>query len=251
MKRYLSSLVFILLLFPIYLSAQVSYDNTATSSRLESGGAPPLTFNLTVNSVAGGGYITVDVAVGRDTAATENVTVTIGGNTATILCTTTSDVSAEGGIRKFGLINNSTGSVPIAVSWDFSPDLEVGAISYKGVHQTVPTGTCVTAHGHDTTPTVGVTDSVSGDMVNDGIVHAGASQSSTSSQTERWDVCNNSVSSGGCGAGATAAGASGTVTMSHTITADDWGILAVAIKQAGGGSPAVAPKLTLMGVGPQ
>lgn len=206
-----------------------AFDAVATATAI-AGTSSPLNFNLTVVSAVNG-YIVVNVAVGKGLSTTITG-VTIGGAAATFLGRVESNNGVTGGDAVYGLKNAATGAVAISIAYTGTTiDIEAAALSATAVHQTTSVGAVVTNFGHSATPSVGVTDSVSGDLVVDGMVN-GSGASSTSSQTERWDTVLNGGSAGGTAAGATAPGASGTVTMSHTITLDDWGIVAFALKDA-------------------
>lgn len=140
------------------------------------------------------------------------------------------------------LIAPATGENTVAVTVDGSEEDTVmaGAISFTGVHQTVPSGTPNTATGNGTGPTVDIASAV-GEIVVDGCFHGGGNTALSSGQTIRWGE---EVGGGAdVAAGSTADGAA-SVTMSYTAGAsDDWVIGGVSIKPAGAAATSILPKM--------
>lgn len=118
-------------------------------------------------------------------------------------------------------------------------DFGAGAISYTGVHQTVPLGTAVTATGTSTTPSVTVS-SAADELVDDGlvIIH-GDTLSVGAGQTQRW----NAVAGSGFikYAGSTEGGAASTTMSWSNTSSQTWAIVAVPIKPAGGAGSSIIP----------
>lgn len=105
-------------------------------------------------------------------------------------------------------------SVPIAVTG--------GSISFTGASGV---GTPVHATGSGTIPTVNVTLST-GQMVFDGVCNG--SSITSSNQTQRWLNNAAAVNNAGNAASSTATG-SGSITMSYSVSSDNWAIIAVPI----------------------
>jgi hypothetical protein len=131
---------------------------------------------------------------------------------------------------------------------DGSSIMTAGVVSFLGSHVTTPLGSAFTANGTGTTPSVGVTDSVTGDLVSDVQVNGCGGASVGAGQTQRWLQQFDCLAYGNNGGGSTEPGASGTVTMSWAITSDSWGIIAVTIKQAAGGGPPQSPHVVSQAV---
>jgi hypothetical protein len=155
------------------------------------------------------------------------------------------------GVRIGYRLAPTTGANDVIVTYSGTGTFTSGASVLTGVHQTVPVGATFGANGTSTAVSLGVTDSVSGDLVIDaagtgsGFSAKGAGQTGIHSAAGWINV--NENSSGGNGASSYEAGAVGTVTMSWTVGNDQWQISAVAFKAAAGGPfPPWRPRLQVM-----
>lgn len=144
------------------------------------------------------------------------------------------------------LVAPSTGANTVSVTINATAfDLVGGAVTFTGVHQTTPLGTCATATGNSTTPSV--TPTVASDEVAiDAVMAADPSNLTVGSgQTQRWNDTGIFVAKGG---GSTEPGPN--PTMSWTTSSVEWVIAAVGIKPASGSAPSgPAGRINLMGVG--
>ena len=175
-------------------------------------------------------------AGGAGDGAVTALTVTYNGVSMTSQGRVHSNASTTGFVELFSLINPATGSNTVLVTMTFTTgesfSFECGSISFTGVDQSTPLGTPVTATGSSSSASVNVS-SATGNMVAD-LVGCGSSISS-SGQTNRWLANFLTTSSAGNGAQSTAAGA-GTVTMSYSVSADDWAIMGVSINAGSSGT---------------
>lgn len=130
------------------------------------------------------------------------------------------------------LIAPTTGSGDIVITLSASVDdtgWTTGAVLYNGADQTTPLGTCVTASGASTTPTVDVSSAAT-EIVQDAVITEASLTGVGSGQTERWRI--DTGAGGGKGGGSTETG-SATTTMSWTKGgSNNWAISAVAVKPA-------------------
>ena len=170
--------------------------------------------------------VVVGVAVGVNPSGSVTTSVTYGGTAMTSVGKVGSNNNTLGYVQLFSLVNPPTGASTVAVSASVVTYISGGSISFTGASGV---GTAVTAFGSSTTPTATVTGTASGGMV----VSAACCGSpiASSAQTGRWLKNTNNNTAAGNGAGATAP-AGGSVTMSHTVTSDWWGIVAVEVLAA-------------------
>lgn len=163
-----------------------------------------------------------------------SVTATYNGTSMTAAA---NDSGAWVSTYMFRLIAPSTGANNVVISWTGS-DAAIGlATSWTGVDQTTPLGTAVTATGSTTAVTVDVT-AASGEVVVDATSYdqncGGQTITVGAGQTERLNILTDT--SCGLTAGMSSEGGAGTVTMSWTGSdAQDWVIIGVPLKPAGGG----------------
>ena len=132
----------------------------------------------------------------------------------------------------------ATGSNSVVVTCSASGVITSGAAVLVGLAPTSTIGTPAKANGTGVTPTINVTDSVTGDLVIDvamagsGFTAMGAGQTGIMSAAGWINVTNNTQGDNGA---ASYESGGGTVTMSWTIASDSWAIVAAAFKQAAGG----------------
>lgn len=142
----------------------------------------------------------------------------------------------------FVLVNQQSGNRQIVVTFEIVPGAGNpivnyavgGAVSFEGVSQTTPNGAFFAGSGNSNTPTVAVTDAVSGDIVLDTLAIAPAAGFAAvgANQTERWDGQGFFGNALDVGAGSTEPGASPVVTMSWTTTnPENWALGAVTVRQ--------------------
>ena len=214
---------------------------------------------IAVNTVNSVNVSSSPVTVSHSTAGSDRLLIvgTTGHTTATISGITyagTSLTQVDGtvvnsriGGEMWQLVNPDIDANDVVVTWtgEFFRGA-VGIISFTGVDQTTPLGTSGIASGLSASPTVDVS-SATGELVVDVLANEGASTvTAGASQTERWNQVN-TTEDGLQNSGSTEPGAS-TVTMSWSITSDDWVIIAVPIKPvAAGFIPYPNPRYTMMG----
>lgn len=147
-------------------------------------------------------------------------------------------------IEIWQMIAPPSGTANLAVTLTGVADFVVGAISFNGVHQTVPHGGFVSAMGQGTTATVNVA-SGSREMVFDVVGTAGGAHPITpgAAQTQQWNLRTGNGAGDNVGGGSTTPSAFGTNiggvnTVQPSWTLDKsrrWAIGAISIR------PAVAP----------
>jgi len=177
--------------------------------------------------------LVVGVAVG-DTSGTGTIgSVTYNNVVMTSVAKVfTNNTAAAGFVEMFQLVAPATGANTVAVTASTTMNaLSAGSVSFTGVHQTTPVGSPVTAFGNSSTPAATVTGTTAGNMVVDAAC-AGI-DFTADTQTMRWRRNTNTDTGAGNGTQSTAA-AGGSVTMSHTISNDWWGVVAVEVKAASG-----------------
>jgi hypothetical protein len=213
----------------------VTFDATSNGTSHAATPASPLTLTSLITIATAGGIAVVGIAIGN--VNTSNITaVTLGGSTVTKLTSRESNDSTAGGIWLGYVVGLSTGAKNLVITFTGSPSsLIAGAVALKGQDATTPLGSAVTAVGSSVNPSVGVTTSVAGDMVVDAMADGSGLPGTTHNQSLRWQDPFDGSSAAGLAGQATAAGASGTVTMTYTIASSDfWAIAAVPVKQSSG-----------------
>lgn len=220
----------------------VAFDAVASASAAHTISSP-VTVNIAVVSAVNG-YVVVGVAIGVHSASVVTGC-TIGGSAATELATVDSNNTTTGGFKLYGRVNAATGTVACVLTIsDTSSDYEIGVMSFTGVHQTVSTGTPVTAFGSSGTASATLSGGVAGDLAVYGLCQgSGGATTPGTNETERWDIALNGSSGGGCGAGGHSTDVAGTI--SATFASDSWGMIAVNLLQSGGGGAFVAGRPVL------
>lgn len=175
--------------------------------------------------------LVVGVAVGANPSTGITTSATYNSVAMTSIGTQQSGTgSAFGYIQMFSLVAPATGANTVAVTTSATVDaLSAGSVSFTGVSQTTPLGTPVTAAGSSITPAATVTGTTAGNMVIDAACCGSAFSADT--QTLQWRRNTNGNTGAGNGVQTTAA-AGGSVAMSHTATADIWGVIAVEVLAA-------------------
>jgi hypothetical protein len=217
----------------------VTFDATSNGTSHQLTPTSPQTLTSVITIGTAGGIALVGIALGN--IATSNITaVTLGGSTVTKLISRESFDTTAGGAWLGQIIGLSTGAKNLVVTFTGAPtSLVVGAVSLLGQDAVTPLGTAVAAAGNSANPSVDVTDSAVGDMIVDVMAMGSTGAGTTHNKTLRWDDPFDGGSGAGHAAQASAAGASGTVTMTYTCPFGDlWSICAVTVKQATGG-PAI------------
>jgi hypothetical protein len=157
---------------------------------------------------------------------TEVVSVAFGVASFDLIGTETQGDDAR--IEIWELIAPAESTADIVVTTDAhagNAGIVAGAVSFFGVHQTVPTSAMSSDVGEGTTPTVDIS-SAANELVFDTMA-----MESLSTETERWSLAE-STDDDMWGAGSTEPGA-GSVTMSWSHGVGDWwAIGAIAIKPA-------------------
>lgn len=160
-----------------------------------------------------------------------------GTNQSLSLITGCTTSRVQGEIWIYQLVAPTTGTKTLRASFTGTGDKVVGVMTFTGVDQTTPLGTCAVANGDGGPATVNVT-SATGELVFDTIA-SDENVTANASQTVRWDVVGTTTDGGA----STKAGAS-TVTMSWTTGATGWAIGAVPIKPVSGPTPTPTPTAT-------
>lgn len=211
----------------------VGFDAVGPSSAGAGGASPtsPLTWSHTCTGT--NQLLVVGVAMGHG-SGTPTVTATYNSVSMTQVGTVQSDQSTTGDAWLFALVNPTTGTNTVSVSWSgggAADAIEAGSISFINVEQSsvanaVTNVTTLSSTGQQANPSIDVT-SATKNMVVDILVMGGSITSSADQQ--RWLKNVNSTTAGGNGAQATQAGAS-TVTMNYTAGAESWGMIGANIQ---------------------
>lgn len=170
------------------------------------------------------------------------VTRTAGGGAASITSFTyggaslgTADVAQSFGagneslVAIYHLLSPLTGANTVALTPNSSADLIVGCVSFTGNDTSLPIRANNKATGNSASPSVSIASGVTGNIVVDAVsTGSGITSSTTSGGTFMWGD-NLNASTAGSNGGSTRASASGSTTMTYTVTADFWGIAAVEV----------------------
>lgn len=175
------------------------------------------------------GVVVVALGAANTTTNAYTISVTWGGVAMTSLGKVFTNNSTAGYVQMFGIIAPPTGAQSIAVTASGAPtSLNAGSVSFTGAGSF---GTATTAFGNTTTATAAIPGTSTANMITAGVA-AGSTLAASTGVTSRW--LNNLVGSTGAGEAAqgTAAGiASGSASMTWTVSpADFWGIVGVEVK---------------------
>lgn len=151
-----------------------------------------------------------------------------GVNESLSLVTNCNRLSANGEMWIYQRAAPTTGTLTLRVTFSASTSAAVGVVSFTGVDQATPLGTCAANNGDPGPATVNVT-SAAGELVFD-TVASDENVTADASQSVQWDIITPTH-----GGGSTKAGAA-SVTMSWSAGDTGWAIGAVPIKPDGGGS---------------
>ncbi|GEM_PF-5864945 len=210
MKKLLSILFLLLLSIPFAIEAAVVFDATANSNATNGTSIP--NFNITLGS---GSNKAVLIGLSFSSNAVSGVTVTVGGQAASLISGTDSGTTGTERSLQFGRITTLSGVQAVAISWTGASSAVVGVVSATGVDQTTPFKNGTFSSGAATPASVTIT-SAAGDMTIDTIaVVGGGNAPGAPTQTSRWNTADggNNV----FGVGSTAAGAA---TVTHQWTVD-------------------------------
>lgn len=213
------------------VDAAVTFDPGAVAISTADGSSSP-TVNVTVGAGCTNRAIIAIVAWYEGGAAPGSVSsMTIGGSAATFIGGVSPSAGAESRrIEMWYRVGVSTGSNTVTATMSESMyKISIAALSYCGVHQSVPLGTPATA---DTaSPTAATVDVSSGatELVVDAAMTIGhESFTATAGQTERL---NDATAAGFFYVGSSEKTGAGTTTMSWDLSgADANGIIAVPLK---------------------
>ena len=169
----------------------------------------------------------VGISYYRYAADTAVTSVTWNGQNLTLVGSETSTIYARTEIWR--LVAPETGTYNIQVSFTNRAYAVIGAVSFTGVHQTVPLGTYASAVGSSSSPSTNVS-SASGDLVFGVVSSYGSDQTSNNANTTHW---NTNDSTYVYGEGVTKTGAESSTTLSWTMGSSNyWSCSGVAVKPA-------------------
>lgn len=238
-------LILLALLWPSTSWAAIAFDAAASGNAT----GTSLAYSHTVS----GSDRVLIVGVTLYSNSTQTVsTVTYNGVSMTLIPSCTAEAN-DLRVEQWYLVAPATGANNVVVTpTATTPAISSVAASFTGVDQSTPIGTCATATGTSTGPSVNVT-SAAGEVVVDTMAFwgSGSSPSGTqgASQTFRDDDFYDHAFGRFYNAVSTEAGA-GTVTMSWTIDDNhNWAIAGTPLKEASGGGGGTVRNLLLMGVG--
>ncbi|MGZ6865283.1 MAG: beta strand repeat-containing protein [Blastococcus sp.] len=235
---------------PATASGALTLSGTATGGSGSGGGsvtvdtvAPGATGQYATNTTstswphtcASGAALVVGVAINTDAPTTA---VTYAGTSLTSLGKVHSNNSTSGYCELFYLSNPAAGTNTVAVTTSATVgSICAGSISLLNVGSV---GTAVTGYNSGTGVSVNVTGTGSSHMIVD-VACFGSTAAITSGETLRWWRSGNVDTAAGNGGQSTTASTSGPVTMSYSsATSDWWGIVAVEMRAAAGGTAASA-----------
>jgi hypothetical protein len=213
----------------------VAYDTAVDA--IELGGDGVLSLSITATGSDRAAFVG---SAHSHSSSSINGATTFGGGATTELWDYQCDASALGDNKNrtagYSYVAPPTTSTTVTNTLDSAPAYwqVIGCITLTGVDQVTPCGTAVTAEGASNTPSVTVTDAVSGDMVVDCLStiyeSSGVSETAGANQTSR---CSERPDAQDCWGMSSQAGADGGV-MSWTLGSSFspyWGLGAVAFKQ--------------------
>lgn len=185
----------------------------------------PQAQDYTVPSVGSG--ITLIHAAVRGGSRTVS-SITIGGLSTTQIATRLSSTSHAAAL--YYRLNVPSGVQSISVDWDAAPlSYVLTAVTCGGVNQTSPIAVSNTATGTTgTTITVDCAGTVAGQLVLD---FAAADTNTTLTRGAGQTEIDQDVSDGVLVGGSSSEPGGGTITMSNTISSDDWSTFCVALAQ--------------------
>lgn len=204
------------------------------------GGSSPLTWSHTCSGSERALYVAVIVGAGTDGSYAISG-VTYNGVALTFLGRRHSNDATFGYVELWRLVNPASGTNTVSVSFTGTlagSDVIIGgSVSFNNVDQTTPDENFTSAAGESTAPSVNVT-SRTGDRVLDAVCTGTGVTSS--GQTLKWSLNQNSSSAAGNGAQSTAAGGA-SIAMSYVVGSDYWAIVGVSVRGSASGSPTVNP----------
>ncbi len=206
----------IAVLIPLLSFSQPTYDQSSTKSGMGVGS------NSWSHTCSGSDGLLV---VG---ATSENKSVTsVTYNTIPL----TKGSSVVGGaameVSFWYLVNPPTGAHTVVVTQSGNADLYCGAVSFNGVDQGTPLGTFSTAKANSNAPSLNVTSTAS-DLAFAILGTIVSNPTPNASQTQTHEIGNTLYN-----ASSTAPGAA-SVTMSYTMSSEDWVLIGVSIQAAAG-----------------
>jgi hypothetical protein len=243
--KSLSVFAFCLLLFAFHAQAAITIDNTSSNGAFNVAGVTSLTWT---HETGAGSNRALFVGVSTSTTSlpvgvpTERVaSVTYNGVALTRVGTAISPNSLNTS-EIFRLVNPPSGANPVEVTLASVPIIGNpfvnyvvgGSISLQGVSQLMPNGAFFPASGTNDTPTVIVTDSVSGDLVLDTLAVSPSAVfvAPGTGQIERWDGQTFFGNAFDIGAGSTEFATPAVTTSNWIMSApDNWALGAVAVRQ--------------------
>lgn len=245
--RRLILFTFVLLWLASPAQAQVAFDAVAHSSLASAGTSIP-SFNITIGAGVTNGAVVVGLTFENTT--TTGISVTVGGNAASLVASTTASNTFQ--TMLYCIATGSThGATAVVVSWTGSVAAAAGAISFSGVDQATPcnngNSATATTTGSATPESITIT-STSGDLTFDWNTNNGPVATTSPNQMSRFqfkgaDFLNSNSGSTGPGTG----------TATHTWTYGTFEAVAISgvnMKAASGGGGGVhSPGLLLLGVG--
>lgn len=181
-------------------------------------------------------FVVVGVTAGLQTGSDAGLSlgVTYGGIAMTSAAMRHSFDQTAGFAQLFYMIAPPSGTSTVAVTLSGgTADLTGGSVSFNGVDQSMPFGTVYTSIGNDTTPTITVPNTTSGNIILDTVGDGSAILANT--QTLQWEKNLNYLSGCGNGAQSTTAGG-GSVTSSYSSSSDWWVVIAMEIFASGPGA---------------
>lgn len=201
----------------------VAFNAVTTSS---SAGATSLTFSHTT---AGS-----DRALGVSVIQNDSTSPTVTYNGVSMSQEVVASIGSSLRARLFELENPANGANNVVVSVGVEVQIVAGAISVTGADQVDCVSNNASATGFSNSPSVAIT-SATDELVMASVMSIAVTWTAGSGETERWDITAGGTASwGGTEAGAIS------VTVNPTQSAtEDWAIVAMSFKAAGGAAPVV------------
>ena len=184
-----------------------------------------LTTSFTISSSLTNSLLVVDVGGNTISGYWYVTSVTWNGSSLTRLDSTSRTGDARKRCERWYLLLPATGTHDVIVNVSASMNLRVGMSSWASANQSTTFSTMYRADGYGTTPTA-TAAATSGDVVIDEMWDGTTSATTAGGQTQLY----NTAPSAYVFAGSYKNGAA-SVTMSWTISAEDWVIMAHAIKK--------------------
>jgi len=168
---------------PAFTGTPVSYE-AAAHTHISTAGTSA-SFSITLGGTSSTRAVMVGLTFYQNTAS--GITVTVGGNSASLISGTDTGTTYTRRSMLYGLPTSLTGAQTVAISWTTNEFGAFGAISATGVNQATPfnNGTFTGHNGSASTASLTITGR-SGDLTSTVLCASPGTLTPSSNQTEEW-----------------------------------------------------------------